>query len=764
MINFFKKSLLLQLVTYFSFLSLVTVVLVALSAYFRARDSLTKSVYDRLSVATSLKDFQVNEWLDNQRRDVLLISKTPSLQANIEVLLAAKANTPAYTQNLKELGKYLTEVASTKPSISQILVLSGSGIVLYSRNPEDIGKYQPLGNTTTYFTRTSGVVKPTFYTSTLRGEPEITFATPILNPKGARIAVIAMNLDLEGVDRIIRERTGLGDSGETYLVGSLESKNAFISGDQETIAKFPDGVNSPGIDAAMRGRSGTGLYLNYRQVPVIGTYNWSSKQNLALMAEMSQAEAFEPANRLAREILLIGLSSAGILMTVVYLIARRITQPILAIADTAINVSEGNLNAIAPVMTEDEIGVLAQAFNQMTSQIKQSGEQLADYSRTLEQKVNQRTSEIKAIIDNMVDGLVVIDAEDKISQSNRALLNMMKLEAEQVIGHNFRQVFDTADIDNLIISTRKCAKQAFSAEFSLPNQGTGKAVATSIFRYGEDSKQDDHHSGDTDFSGYVGSVILIRDITVEKEVDRMKTEFVSSVSHELRTPLTSVLGFAKLIQKKLEETIFPLVPQDEKKIQRTVRQVTENIEIIVSEGTRLTKLINEVLDIAKMEAGKIDWKMEPTSIQDVIERAMAATSALFEQKGLEAIKQIQPNLPIINADQDRLIQVVINLISNAVKFQSTGSVTCTAELVRDQIRVCVIDQGIGIAPEDLPKVFEKFKQVGDTLTKKPQGTGLGLPISKEIVEHHGGEIGLESEVGKGTTFYFTLPLQPPAET
>lgn len=761
MINFFKKSLLLQLVTYFSLLSLATVTLVALSAYFRARDSLTKSVYARLSVAASLKEFQVDEWLDNQRRDVLLLAKTPSIVTNVKVLLTAKGETATYKQGIKELSQYLTKVAATKPSISQILVLSTSGIVLYAANLDDIGKYQPLGNTTTYFTETSGVVKPTFYTSTLQGKPQITFATPIFNSQGSRIAVIAINLDLEGINRIIRERTGLGDSGETYLVGRLESKNAFISGDPEIIAKFPDGVSSPGIDAAMRGRRGTGLYISYRQVPVIGTYTWSSKQNLALMAEMSQAEAFEPANRLAREILLIGLSSSGVLMTVVYLIARRITQPILAIADTAINVSEGNLNAIAPVMTEDEIGVLAQAFNQMTSQIKQSGEQLTEYSRTLEQRVNQRTSEIKAIIDNMVDGLVVIDAEDKISQFNRALLNMLKMENSQITGQDFRQIFTTPEIENLIVSTRKCAKQAFSAEFSLPNQGTAKAVATSIFRYGDDVKNQDHHGQDLDFSQYVGSVILIRDITVEKEVDRMKTEFVSSVSHELRTPLTSVLGFAKLIQKKLEETVFPLVPQHEKKVQRTVRQITENIEIIVSEGTRLTKLINEVLDIAKMEAGKIDWKMELTSIQNVIERAMAATSPLFEQKGLEPVIQIQPDLPMINADQDRLIQVVINLISNAVKFQATGSVTCRAELVGDQIRVCVIDQGIGIAPEDLPKVFEKFKQVGDTLTKKPQGTGLGLPISKEIIEHHGGQIGLESEVDKGTTFYFTLPLHPP---
>jgi PAS domain S-box-containing protein len=796
--NFFKKSLLLQLVSYFSFLSLVTVSLVAFSAYFRARDSLTKSVYDRLSVATSLKEYQVDQWIDNQRRDVLLISQMPSIQSKVESLLTGKKGSLIYNQNFADLRKNFSNIATIKPSINEISVLSPSGIVIYADKSENLGKYQPLGNTTTYFTQSSGVVKPTFYTSTLVRKPKITFATPILNRAGDRIAVIAMNLDLQGINDIIRERTGLGDSGETYLVGSLESKNAFISGDQATIDKFPDGVNSAGIAAAMSGKNGSGLYLNYRNVPVIGTYNWSSSQNLVLMAEMSQAEAFDPANRLAREILLIGLSTAGILMTVVYLIARRITQPILAIANTAMHVSEGNLNAVAPVMSEDEIGILAQAFNQMTGQIKLSGEQLADYSRTLEQKVGQRTSELKAIIDNMVDGLVVIDAESRITQCNPALLEMLNLRGSNLIDQNFREVFETQEIDNLVGSTRKCAKQAFSAEFRLPNNMIGKAVATAIFKDHSQSQplsetkpeaksenkaeilfepnsqiipeinkdqysKDLHDNSDTDFSNYLGSVILIRDITAEKEVDRMKTEFVSSVSHELRTPLTSVLGFAKLIQKKLEETIFPLLSTDDKKVQRTIRQVGENIEIIVSEGTRLTKLINEVLDIAKMEAGKVDWKMEPTTMKDVVDRAMAATSALFEQKGLEAVKQIEDNLPIIVADKDRLIQVVINLISNAIKFQTAGAVTCRVAKVGEMLKVSIIDQGIGIAKEDLPKVFEKFKQVGDTLTKKPQGTGLGLPISKEIVEYHGGEIMVESELGVGTTFSFTIPLPPIAE-
>jgi len=143
---------------------------------------------------------------------------------------------------------------------------------------------------------------------------------------------------------------------------------------------------------------------------------------------------------------------------------------------------------------------------------------------------------------------------------------------------------------------------------------------------------------------------------------------------------------------------------------------------------------------------------------EVIDRATAATASLFEAKKLQLARNIEPGLPAITGDQDRLIQVVINLISNAVKFTDAGSITCSARLDAGELVVSVIDSGIGIAPADQPKVFEKFKQVGDTLTDKPKGTGLGLPICKEIVEHHGGRIWVESEPGKGSTFSFALPV------
>jgi signal transduction histidine kinase/CheY-like chemotaxis protein len=248
------------------------------------------------------------------------------------------------------------------------------------------------------------------------------------------------------------------------------------------------------------------------------------------------------------------------------------------------------------------------------------------------------------------------------------------------------------------------------------------------------------------------------------KANEAKSAFLSTVSHELRTPLTSVLGFAKIIKKRLDERIFPVTDKSDPKTGKTIQQITENLGVVVSEGERLTHLINDVLDLAKIEAGKMEWNMETVSIIEVAERAIAATTALFENKNVVLEKSIQSNLPEIIGDRDKLIQVIVNLISNSVKFTPKGKVSCKIVRKKNEIVASISDTGIGIAPEDHAAVFEQFKQVGDTLTDKPKGTGLGLPICKEIIEHHGGRIWVESELGKGSTFSFALPIVKTAES
>ena len=241
-----------------------------------------------------------------------------------------------------------------------------------------------------------------------------------------------------------------------------------------------------------------------------------------------------------------------------------------------------------------------------------------------------------------------------------------------------------------------------------------------------------------------------------------KSRFLSNVSHELRTPLTSVVGFSKLISKRLSDVVFPVIgPTDDPKVDRAMRQITENLAIIVEEGDRLTTLINETLDLAKIEAGRVEWRSEPVDVREVIERATAATASLLRpDAGPKLRVEVEPDLPTITGDRDRLIQVVINLISNAVKFTPDGSITIVAwhEVEGGWIQVAVSDTGRGIADADQEKVFEPFAQATDGSGTHPRGTGLGLPICREIIEHHGGRLWLQSRLGAGSTFQFTLPI------
>jgi signal transduction histidine kinase len=237
-----------------------------------------------------------------------------------------------------------------------------------------------------------------------------------------------------------------------------------------------------------------------------------------------------------------------------------------------------------------------------------------------------------------------------------------------------------------------------------------------------------------------------------------KSTFLSNVSHELRTPLTSVVGFSRLIARRLDEIVFPIITPGDPKVDRAVRQVSGNLAIIIEESQRLTTLINDTLDLSKIEAGRMEWREEPVDVGMVIERAVSATSSLLERDDAPTLDvAVAPGLPVITGDPDRLIQVVINLLSNAIKFTPAGTITVTAGPTDDGLEVAVADTGQGIAPEDHDKVFEQFGQAGDTLGDRRLGTGLGLSICREIIEHHGGRLTLESAIGAGSTFTFTLP-------
>ncbi len=436
-----------------------------------------------------------------------------------------------------------------------------------------------------------------------------------------------------------------------------------------------------------------------------------------------------------------------------YLVIKKISQPLTELTEYANRLSDHDFSADIHIESKDEVGLLGKTMQSMSRELSGliTGLENAVTNATLE--LHDHLDYTTAIIDNMADGLLVVDVRGRVTRVNPTLAEFFDFEGARLTGKDVSILF-SADVHDLTRQALACPHEVCSTEVAMSRARIGKAVATTI-----------HRSSDLDESGpaennCLGVVVLIRDVTKEKQIDVMKTEFISTVSHELRTPLTSVLGFAKIIDKKFHTSIIPKLDMSQKKTVRAVEQIHGNMDVIINEGQRLTELINDVLDISKMESGRTEWRYEQVDMGEIIKNSAASAEGLIDEKGLELIIDVPNDVPTITGDKNRLMQVMINLFSNAVKFTSAGTISCSAWEQHNAILVSVSDTGAGIASEDQEAVFERFRQAGDTMTEKPKGTGLGLPICKQIIEHHQGQIWVESQLGEGSTFFFTIPLQP----
>ncbi len=398
-------------------------------------------------------------------------------------------------------------------------------------------------------------------------------------------------------------------------------------------------------------------------------------------------------------------------------------------------------------------------------------------SKSYYPELRKRVDELehfRALLDRVSDAIFVVDADSgTILDISGSGPSMLGCGMETLKGRSFKELLPphiaryttnlfNIDGDSLKLETELCCPicenhSSIPVEMSIRiiaerNRRQAVIVARDISerKRNEESLRASHDKLE----------IRVRERTRELDrANRAKTEFLSIVSHELRTPLTSVIGFAKISRKKLLKSIYPAISSEgDTKLAKEMERVQKNLNIIISEGDRLTSLINDVLDLAKLEANRVEYRMESISPEAFLGRSMDVVQGLFKQSNLPLLADIQPELPPVLGDFDRLIQVMVNLFSNAVKFTDNGSVTCRAVQLDDHIRISVTDTGIGIPKELCSTVFDKFTQGEDTLADRPRGTGLGLPICRHIIEGHKGHIWVESEVGQGSKFVFTLPV------
>jgi adenylate cyclase len=409
-----SRSLTARLVGTFLVISVLMVALVGFEAFRYARFALEASAYDRLSAVADARTDALDRWIAEQQRNIVFIGTLPEVGREGRILVAEDAKPPVRRQAHSVLERQLTSAVRRMSDAQELLILNLQGEIVASTFVAHEGQSQASEPFFKQGISQTTVQNP--YTSTLTGQPTITVGTPLYDRGGfgERIGVLAANLNIERIDGIVLTRTGLGASGSSYLVGS---DHRFLHSILDRGA-YADGVHSLGIDQALAGHSGQASYANYAGLPVIGVYRWLADRRAALIVEMNQSEAFEPAQRLAATILVIGLGVTLLLGVGTYLAARRLAKPILAITETAKAVTDGDLTREAPVMSRDEVGTLAFAFNEMTTKLRGTLEELRGTQRRI---VTAQDEERRKLERNIHDGaqqqLVALAVKMRLAQA-----------------------------------------------------------------------------------------------------------------------------------------------------------------------------------------------------------------------------------------------------------------------------------------------------------------------------------------------------------
>jgi PAS domain S-box-containing protein len=384
--------------------------------------------------------------------------------------------------------------------------------------------------------------------------------------------------------------------------------------------------------------------------------------------------------------------------------------------------------------------------------LTRTGAALNALNAELEQRVEERTRALSAanaelrdsedrkaaILESAPDGIVSLDEASRILEFNPAAERLFRLPREQALGRDFRSVGLAASVT---AEQREAVQRALRTD--TPPSRTIRLEVPALRADGSSFPSEltllpVRGDGAPRFTAYV------RDMTERKEVERLKNEFVSTVSHELRTPLTSIRGSLGLLEGGVLGEL-PVQAQDMVRIART------NTE-------RLIRLINDILDLEKMEAGKLELKLQPVDVTEALEATFSGVQAMADTARVR-LRAEAGDAGSVRADRDRLIQVLTNLVSNAIKFSpaDSGVVVRAARDARGAVRFSVVDQGPGIPPEKRDRLFGKFQQLDSSDTRSKGGTGLGLAISQAIIEQHGGHIEVHGEPGQGATFTFSLP-------
>lgn len=464
-----------------------------------------------------------------------------------------------------------------------------------------------------------------------------------------------------------------------------------------------------GVGSSTRRSGSVGQQMLYVAVPVSvdGEVVGIARVALPLTAMNSYLSSMN------RTVIAGSLVAAAIAIALAFQISRMTVGPLKELTQMSSRIADGELEQRINVATHDEVGDLARAFNRMAARLREMVAALTSQRDTL-----------TAVLCTMEDGIFVLDGEASIATFNPTACRLLGLAAEGLEGRSFVEAvhdYELADIVQRCLKTR----QAQSGSVEISNRRLVRVTAAPL-------------------EGQPGCLVLLQDLTEIRRLERTRRDFMANISHELRTPAASLKAIAETLEDGALDD--PVLARD-------------FLGRMNAEVDRLTQVIQELGQLSRIESGAAPMLKEPFDLADTVRAAANRLEPQAGRAGLKLHLELPVHLPAALGDRERIEQVLMNLLHNAIKFTPAGgSVTLSAGAGRDGIQVTVSDTGVGIAPEDLPRVFERFYKADRA--RSGGGTGLGLAVAKHIVEAHGGRIWAESTEGKGSTFRFTLPLAP----
>ncbi|NMC35570.1 HAMP domain-containing protein [Candidatus Beckwithbacteria bacterium] len=692
-------------------------------------NSLKDQAIKQLQGISNLKKDQIYEYVEEEKEEI--VKTTEDIKLHLQLYKQQEKETED-TLPKEVIRKTLNDVLSKSGKFTELFLIDPKGVIYVSTNPHNEGKVREDEHY--FYEGQKGIYVHGFTYDLELQQPVLIISTPINLDE--QTFTLASKIDLKKMSEIMLNDNGLDKTEETYLVNKF---NFFI-----TESRFEKGyalrktLHTEATKQCLSKQNGSGSYINYRDHKVLGSYVWLDKIESCMITEIDEQEVLASTRIILRSISIIATIVVLGACLFIFFAIRRIVRPLVTLEKVAEQIGAGDLDTKAVFKSKDEIGDLARSINNMVSRLRVSRKKI----QKAFQDINLEKDKVTAILQSIGDGVFVLDENRKITLVNQVTQDISGHQANELIG----TVYDT-HLKFIFEKTGRENKQ-FIDDVYETGKATEMANHTSLIRKDETrvSVADSAAPLKNKDGEITGCVVVFRDVSQERAVEKMKDDFISLASHQLRTPLTAIRWYSETLLKNKKS-----------KLNKTQTEYTENIY----QSTKLLiELVNGLLNISRIESGRLIVDPVPTDLATLLQKILKELEMKITEKSQIITIEVADNLPQIKIDPILIRQVFLNLINNAIKYTpNKGNIKISLNQQQNYIVFQIEDSGYGIPLESQKRIFEKFFRAENIIKTENTGTGLGLYMVKKIAEVSNGKIAFTSTEGKGTTFTFGLSIK-----